>query len=74
MVFLISVQILNGDAESVTGNGPGSWASAANPEQAAQAQNNPKVIGWFVGQVMKATKGQANPGVVNEVLRKKLGG
>ena len=47
---------------------------AANPEQAAQAQKNPKVIGWFVGQVMKATKGQANPGVVNEVLRKKLGG
>ncbi|MEE8274854.1 MAG: Asp-tRNA(Asn)/Glu-tRNA(Gln) amidotransferase subunit GatB, partial [Alphaproteobacteria bacterium] len=30
---------------------------AANPEQAAQAQKNPKVIGWFVGQVMKATKG-----------------
>jgi len=33
-----------------------------------------KVLGFFVGQVMKATKGQANPQVVNELLRKKLGG
>jgi aspartyl-tRNA(Asn)/glutamyl-tRNA(Gln) amidotransferase subunit B len=48
---------------------------AANPGQVAQyAGGNQKVIGWFVGQVMKATKGQANPGVVNEVLKKKLGG
>ncbi len=47
---------------------------ADNPGQAGQYADNPKVIGWFVGQVMKATKGQANPGVVNELLRKKLGG
>jgi aspartyl-tRNA(Asn)/glutamyl-tRNA(Gln) amidotransferase subunit B len=33
---------------------------------------NEKVIGWFVGQVMKATKGQANPAVVNRILRAKL--
>jgi aspartyl-tRNA(Asn)/glutamyl-tRNA(Gln) amidotransferase subunit B len=33
---------------------------------------NQKVIGWFVGQVMKATKGQANPAVVNRILRAKL--
>ena len=45
---------------------------ADNPGQAGQYADNPKVIGWFVGQVMKATKGQANPGVVNELLRKKL--
>ncbi|GAB6036507.1 Asp-tRNA(Asn)/Glu-tRNA(Gln) amidotransferase subunit GatB [Fundidesulfovibrio butyratiphilus] len=32
-----------------------------------------KLMGFFVGQVMKATKGQANPGLVNEMLRKKLG-
>jgi aspartyl-tRNA(Asn)/glutamyl-tRNA(Gln) amidotransferase subunit B len=32
------------------------------------------VFGWFVGQVMKATHGQANPQLVNEVLRTKLGG
>ncbi|MFQ5786130.1 MAG: Asp-tRNA(Asn)/Glu-tRNA(Gln) amidotransferase subunit GatB [Alphaproteobacteria bacterium] len=46
---------------------------ADNPGQVAQYAKNPKVIGWFVGQVMKATKGQANPGVVNAVLKKKLG-
>jgi aspartyl-tRNA(Asn)/glutamyl-tRNA(Gln) amidotransferase subunit B len=32
------------------------------------------VIGFFVGQVMKASKGQANPGMVNEVLKRKLEG
>jgi len=32
------------------------------------------MIGFFVGQVMKASKGQANPQVVNEVLVKKLEG
>ncbi len=46
---------------------------ADNPGQVAQVEKNPKVIGWFVGQVMKATRGQANPGVVNAILRKKLG-
>ena len=33
---------------------------------------NEKIIGWFVGQVMQVTKGQANPQMVNEILRKKL--
>ncbi|PPR10670.1 MAG: Aspartyl/glutamyl-tRNA(Asn/Gln) amidotransferase subunit B [Alphaproteobacteria bacterium MarineAlpha11_Bin1] len=33
---------------------------------------NEKVFGWFVGQVMRATHGKANPQVVNEFLRKKL--
>jgi aspartyl-tRNA(Asn)/glutamyl-tRNA(Gln) amidotransferase subunit B len=33
---------------------------------------NEKVIGWFVGQVMKATEGKANPQMVNQVLREKL--
>jgi aspartyl-tRNA(Asn)/glutamyl-tRNA(Gln) amidotransferase subunit B len=46
---------------------------AANPDQVAKLQTNPKVFGWFVGQVMKATQGQANPQLVNEVLKKKLG-
>ncbi len=45
---------------------------AENPKQVAQAKEQPKVAGWFVGQVMKATRGQANPAVVNEILRKKL--
>jgi aspartyl-tRNA(Asn)/glutamyl-tRNA(Gln) amidotransferase subunit B len=47
---------------------------AANPDQVQKLENNPKVLGWFVGQVMKATQGQANPQLVNEVLKKKLEG
>ena len=46
---------------------------AANPDQAAQAKDKPKAIGWFVGQVMKASQGKANPQAVNEILRAKLG-
>lgn len=45
---------------------------AAQVEQ--YKDGNEKVLGWFVGQVMKATKGKANPQAVNELLRKKLGG
>ena len=45
---------------------------AENPKQVAQAKEQPKVAGWFVGQVMKATRGQANPAVVNEILKMKL--
>ena len=45
-----------------------------NPDQAQQfKEGNHKVAGWFVGQVMKATQGKANPQIVNELLRKKLG-
>ncbi len=48
---------------------------ADSPDNVAQYQGgNVKVIGWFVGQVMKATQGKANPKLVNELLRKKLGG
>ncbi len=48
---------------------------AANPGQAEQYRSgNRKVIGWFVGQVMKETQGKANPKAVNEILRAKLGG
>ncbi|HWD58494.1 MAG TPA: Asp-tRNA(Asn)/Glu-tRNA(Gln) amidotransferase subunit GatB [Stellaceae bacterium] len=47
-------------------------ALAANPGQVAQYAANPKVLGFFVGQVMKATQGKANPALVNELLRKKL--
>jgi aspartyl-tRNA(Asn)/glutamyl-tRNA(Gln) amidotransferase subunit B len=49
-------------------------ALTANPAQVAQYAANPKVLGFFVGQVMKATQGKANPALVNELLRKKLGG
>jgi len=47
-------------------------ALAAHPAQVAQYAANPKVLGFFVGQVMKATGGKANPALVNELLRKKL--
>ncbi|HSB97416.1 MAG TPA: Asp-tRNA(Asn)/Glu-tRNA(Gln) amidotransferase subunit GatB [Spongiibacteraceae bacterium] len=51
----------------------------ANPEQveqyrAADEAKRKKLLGFFVGQIMKASKGQANPGVVNEILLKKLNG
>jgi aspartyl-tRNA(Asn)/glutamyl-tRNA(Gln) amidotransferase subunit B len=46
---------------------------AANPDQVEKLKSNPKVFGWFVGQVMKATQGQANPQLVNQVLKQKLG-
>ena len=48
-------------------------AIAANAAQAEKAKDNPKLLGFFVGQVMKASQGKANPQAVNEILRKKLG-
>jgi aspartyl-tRNA(Asn)/glutamyl-tRNA(Gln) amidotransferase subunit B len=46
---------------------------AANPAKAAEARAKPALVGWFVGQVMKATAGKANPQAVNALLAKKLG-
>jgi aspartyl-tRNA(Asn)/glutamyl-tRNA(Gln) amidotransferase subunit B len=46
---------------------------AKNPGKVGDAKSNPKAIGWFVGQVMKASGGKANPQVVNELLKKRLG-
>ena len=46
---------------------------AANPDKVAQVKAKPAMLGWFVGQVMKATGGKANPQAVNELLKKKLG-
>ena len=46
---------------------------AANPDKAAQAKAKPSLAGWFVGQVMKATGGKANPQAVNALVRAKLG-
>ena len=45
---------------------------AANPDKVEQARTKPNLIGWFVGQVMKASKGKANPQAVNELLRAKI--
>ncbi|NVO13964.1 MAG: Asp-tRNA(Asn)/Glu-tRNA(Gln) amidotransferase subunit GatB [Rhodoplanes sp.] len=46
---------------------------AKNPDKAAQAKDKPAMVGWFVGQVMKASGGKANPQAVNALLKAKLG-
>ncbi|MFN5999152.1 MAG: Asp-tRNA(Asn)/Glu-tRNA(Gln) amidotransferase subunit GatB [Paracoccaceae bacterium] len=46
---------------------------AANPEQVEKAKANPKLAGWFTGQVIKATGGKANPATVNALVAAKLG-
>jgi aspartyl-tRNA(Asn)/glutamyl-tRNA(Gln) amidotransferase subunit B len=46
---------------------------ARNPDKVAQAKAKPTVAGWFVGQVMKASGGKANPGAVNDLVKRKLG-
>jgi aspartyl-tRNA(Asn)/glutamyl-tRNA(Gln) amidotransferase subunit B len=46
---------------------------AKNPDKVAQAKSKPAMVGWFVGQVMKASGGKANPGAVNDLLKRKLG-
>ena len=45
---------------------------ADNPAQVEKAKLNPKLAGWFVGQVIKATGGKANPQVVNEIVAARL--
>ena len=48
---------------------------AANPGPAEEfRQGRDKVLGFFVGQIMKETRGQANPAMVNDLLRKHLAG
>jgi aspartyl-tRNA(Asn)/glutamyl-tRNA(Gln) amidotransferase subunit B len=46
---------------------------AANPDKVAAVTAKPAMLGWFVGQVMKSTGGKANPQVVNDLLKRKLG-
>lgn len=46
---------------------------AANPDKVEQAKAKPTMLGWFVGQVMKASGGKAAPGAVNDILKRKLG-
>lgn len=45
---------------------------SANPEKVEQAREKHGLLGWFVGQVMQASQGKANPKAVNELLRKKI--
>jgi aspartyl-tRNA(Asn)/glutamyl-tRNA(Gln) amidotransferase subunit B len=44
-----------------------------NPDKVAAVVQKPALLGWFVGQVLKASHGKANPQAVNELLKKKLG-
>jgi aspartyl-tRNA(Asn)/glutamyl-tRNA(Gln) amidotransferase subunit B len=44
-----------------------------NPDKAGEVKTKPQALGWFVGQVMRATGGKANPASVNELLKAKLG-
>jgi len=45
---------------------------ATNPDKVAQAKAKPTLIGWFVGQAMRASGGKANPQAVNDLLKRKL--
>ena len=46
---------------------------ASNPAKVEELLKKPKLIGWFVGEVMKKTQGKANPQAVNELLKARLG-
>jgi aspartyl-tRNA(Asn)/glutamyl-tRNA(Gln) amidotransferase subunit B len=46
---------------------------AANPDKVEQVKLKPTLLGWFVGQTMKASGGKANPAAVNEILKTRLG-
>ncbi|MFG1402887.1 Asp-tRNA(Asn)/Glu-tRNA(Gln) amidotransferase subunit GatB [Xanthobacter sediminis] len=46
---------------------------AKNPDKVAQVQAKPTMLGWFVGQAMKASGGKANPQALNDILKAKLG-
>jgi aspartyl-tRNA(Asn)/glutamyl-tRNA(Gln) amidotransferase subunit B len=45
----------------------------ANPEKVAAVRAKPAMLGWFVGQVLRATGGKANPQAVNDALKRRLG-
>jgi aspartyl-tRNA(Asn)/glutamyl-tRNA(Gln) amidotransferase subunit B len=46
---------------------------AKNPDKVEQVKAKPTMLGWFVGQTLKASGGKANPQAVNDILKKKLG-
>ena len=45
----------------------------SNIDKVAEVREKPKLIGWFVGQVMKESQGKANPAKVNDLVKKKIG-
>ena len=46
---------------------------AANPDKVEQVKAKPTMLGWFVGQAMKASGGKANPQTLNDILKRRLG-
>jgi aspartyl-tRNA(Asn)/glutamyl-tRNA(Gln) amidotransferase subunit B len=44
-----------------------------NPDKVEQAKAKPQMLGWFVGQVMKRLEGKANPQLVSDMLKSKIG-
>jgi len=46
---------------------------AAHPDEASKFKSNPKLMGFFVGAVMKETGGKGNPKAINEILKRFLG-
>ena len=45
---------------------------AENPVQVDKVKTNPKLKGWFVGQVMKKSQGKADPKIINQIVNKKI--
>ena len=73
--------VVNDLGSTVDGSGASTSAAqavvdeiiAANPDKVEQAKAKPTLAGWFVGQVMKATQGKANPQAVQALVKQKLG-
>jgi aspartyl-tRNA(Asn)/glutamyl-tRNA(Gln) amidotransferase subunit B len=43
-----------------------------NPTQVDKVKGNPKLIGWFVGQVMKKSQGKADPKIINKIVNERF--
>ena len=74
IVSIIAAVAVAGIAEwYLLSPGAPAGADADNPEQVEQFRaGKDKVLGFFVGQIMQATQGKANPGQINQILRDKL--
>ena len=69
LFLLLMVELLNSAIEAVVDQ-----VIAANPGEVEKFKGgNAKLMGFFVGQVMRETKGKANPQIVNKLLKEKLG-
>ncbi len=74
--FVLQIAVRHGLRQVTDVSAIESWSTTSlpkNPDKVADAKKNPKAIDWFVGQVMKASGGKANPQAVNDLLKSKLG-